>query len=417
MTDVTIALADTDLASDQNRADPFPYFAELVEQAPVLFNRRHRAWLVSSYDLVCAALRNPAIGSDRISPYVSSADESVRDQLGRMFDILSRWMVFVEPPDHTRLRSLVQRSFTPRRVAVLEQRATAIAGELADRVAEALARDGEVDLMGEYCAPYPGMLVAEMFGVPPEDGAVLREWAEVLGLFINGTRSEPGRDERVASAMAEFEDYLRGHIEAYRAEPQDNIFSGLVTNEGDQALSDTELIAMCMLVLDSGYKTVQNALANALFTLMDHPDDWERLASDPDRLPGAVEECLRYMGSGTLIIRRASADVTIGEAQIHAGDRVYLVSAGANRDPAKFERASEFDIDRSPNPHLSFGQGIHYCLGAALARMEMRVGLAALLERVPRLELAAPATSLNWHRALILHGVERLPARIVERNR
>jgi cytochrome P450 len=404
-------LEHVDLTSAENLADPFGYFADLVEHAPVIYNRCHHAWLVSGFDLVESCLRNPAIGSDRITPYVSSNDRANQARLERMFETLSRWMVFVEPPDHTRLRMLVQRPFTPKRVAMLEERATEIASDLADRVAWALKRDGEVDLVSQFCVPYPGKMIAEFLGVPVDDGDKLRGWAEVLGLFINGVRGNAERDERVAAAMLELEDYLRRHIGAYRSSPQDNIFSGLVASEGEQSLSDTELIATCTLLLDAGYKTVQNALANALLTIMEHPPAWSRLAADAALMPAAVEEFLRYMGPGNLIIRRASADVELDGHSIRAGERIYLVPAAANRDPRRFDRPHELILDRTPNQHIAFGHGIHYCLGAALARMEMRVGLAALVAQLPEIELAAEPATLSWHRALILHGVERLPAR------
>lgn len=414
MTSPTVLdLEHGDLTSAENLADPFGYFADLVEHAPVIFNQRHQAWLVSGFDLVESALHNPAIGSDRITPYVLSNDGATDGRLERMFETLSRWMVFVEPPDHTRLRMLVQRPFTPKRVAILEDRATDIARELADQVARALERDGEVDLVSQFCVPYPGKMIAELLGVPVDDGDMLRGWAEELGLFINGTRGNAERDQRVAAAMLELESYLRGHIDAYRSTPQDNIFSGLVANEGEQSLSDTELIATCMLLLDAGYKTVQNALANALMTIMQHPPAWSRLAADASLMPVAVEECLRYMGPGNLIIRRASADVELDGHSIRAGQRVYLVPAAANRDPRRFDRPQQFILDRTPNQHITFGHGVHFCLGAALARMEMRVGIAALVARLPELELAADPATLPWRRALILHGVERLPAQSV----
>lgn len=406
-------LAQENLGSSENQSNPFPYFAALVAEAPVIFNERHRAWLVSGYEVVESALRNPSIGSDRISPYVSASAGGGEGDLDRMFEILSRWIVFLSPPDHTRLRGLVHKSFTPRRVAALEKRAAEIASELADAMAQKLAATGEVDVVADFCVPYPGQMIAEMFGVPVEDGIRLRRWAEVLGLFINGSPGNPERDRTVAHAMQEFEKYLRVQIEAYRAKPQDNILSGLVVaSEDAESLTDTELIATCMLLLDAGYKTVQNALGNAVLTLMQHPAAWARLAAEPDLMPVAVEECLRFMGPGNLIIRRAREDVELAGHLLHADERVYLVPAAANRDPAKFVDPHEFVVDRFNNPHLTFGQGIHFCMGSALARMEMKVGLQVLLARLPRLEPVHSPAALSWHKALILHGVEGLPARV-----
>jgi cytochrome P450 len=410
----TADLARVSLVSEEIAADPFPYFAQLVEQEPVFWNERQRAWLVSTYDEVTEAFRNEGIDADRIGPYVASrVPEEDRERFQRMFDILGRWLVFLSPPDHTRLRGLVHKSFTPRRVAVLQEKVAGIATGLARDLRERLeAGEDSVDLMADYCVPLPGQVIAEMFGVPVEDGARLKGWAEELGLFINGALGDPQRNERVAVAMAEFEEYLKALVERYRKEPADNILSGLVAaNDDDDTLNELELIATCMLILDAGYKTIQNATANAMMTLMGAPDSYERLAANPDLIKSTVEECLRYSGPGQIIVRRANRDLEISGRQIKQGSRVYLLTGAANRDPGKFEDPQEFRIDRAANPHLTFGQGIHFCLGASLARMEMAIGINTLLQELPRLEVAVPPQELEWHRVLILHGVERLPVR------
>jgi cytochrome P450 len=410
----TADLARVSLVSDEIAADPFPYFAQLVDQEPVFWNERQRAWLVSTYDEVTEAFRNEGIDADRIGPYVASrVPEEDRERFSRMFDILGRWLVFLSPPDHTRLRGLVHKSFTPRRVAVLQEKVEGIATGLArDLRARLEAGENSVDLMADYCVPLPGQVIAEMFGVPVEDGARLKGWAEELGLFINGALGDPQRNERVAVAMAEFERYLKALVERYRKEPEDNILSGLVAaNDNDDTLNELELIATCMLILDAGYKTIQNATANAMLTLMQAPDAYERLAAHPELIKSAVEECLRYSGPGQIIVRRANRDLELGGQRIEKGSRVYLLTGAANRDPSKFEAPQEFRIDRAANPHLTFGQGIHFCLGASLARMEMAIGINTLLQELPRLELAVPPQDLKWHRVLILHGVESLPVR------
>jgi cytochrome P450 len=408
-------LASVDLTGPEISADPFEYFARLRVEAPVFWNTRHRAWLVARYSDVVNAMRDDAFGSDRVGPYFDRVKVADRQRLDRLVGILSRWLVFLSPPDHTRLRGLVHKSFTPRRVNALKGRAEEIAEDLAADVARRLKAGETVDLMAAYCMPLPAQMIAGIFGVPVEDGVKLKAWAEELGLFINGALGDPDRDERVAAAMAEFEAYLLALIEHYRKEPADNILSGLVeANDRDGTLSELELLATCTLILDAGYKTIQNAMNNSLLVLMDNPDSWDRLKREPELTGSAVEECLRYYGPGNVIVRRAVRDVTLGDHAISIGDRVYLLPAAANRDSEAFENAEEFMIDRVHNPHLTFGQGIHFCLGASLARMELSVGLAAFLRLVDRPVLAESPSELPWHSLLILHGTEALPVRAAE---
>lgn len=407
-------LDEVSLTSPELSIDPFPYFEQLVEDAPVLWNKSMKAWLVSRYDDVSAALRDQNFGSDRVGPYLASrVPAEDRQRFERMFDILASWMVFMAPPNHTRLRGLVHKSFTPRRIRLLQSKAEVIAQGLADEVKRRLDAGETVDLLADYCVPLPGQMIAEMFGVPVEDGVRLKGWAEELGLFINGALADPQRNERVAAAMAEFEDYLMDLVRQYRREPADNILSGLVeaSDDADGTLSELELIGTCMLILDAGYKTVQNAMANALLTLSSSPADWTRLGSDPSVAGPAVEECLRYLGPGNVIVRRAVTDIELGGQVIEKGSRVYLLTGAANRDPRRFDAPQAFVIDRKPNAHLMFGQGIHFCLGTALARMELSAGLTALTRTIEPPLLAMAADDLNWHRVLILHGVEALPVR------
>ncbi len=408
-------LAQVSLVSAEMCADPFDYFAALVDRAPVLWNQRHRAWLVSRYQDVVSAFRNDGIDADRIGPYMTSrvAPED-RRRFQHMFDILSRWLVFRSPPDHTRLRRLVHKSFTPRRVAMLRDKTRDVAARLAFDLRRRLVDEhGTVDLLADYCVPLPGLVIAEMFGVPPWDGPRLKHWAEELGLIINASLRDPDRNERVASALAEFEEYLRELIRGYRQSPADNVLSALVkVSDEEGALDELEIIATSMLILDAGYKTVQNAMANAMHTLMAHPEAYERAAADHELVPVAVEECLRYSGPGNVIVRRAGADLDFGGQQISRGSRIYLLTGAANRDPSCFDAPHEFRVDRQENPHVTFGQGIHYCLGAPLARMEMTAGIGTLLTSLPRLELAVESAQLEWHSSLILHGVNCLPVRV-----
>lgn len=402
------------LISEQMARNPFPHFADLVEHDPVHWSETQRAWLISRYDDVLEAFRHPALTSDRMGPYFRQrvADED-RERFTGMFDILSRWLVFLEPPDHTRLRGLVHRSFTPRRVKRLADETEAIAADLVAEVRRRLEAGETIDLSAAFCDPLPGAVIARMFGLPVEDGPKLKAWSSELGLIINGALGDPDRNERTYQAMKAFEAYLDALIERYQHEPEPNILSGLVTaNVEDDVLDHDELIATCMLILDAAYKTVQNAMANAILQLLQDPAIYDQLRDAPDQVKAAVEESLRLAGPGNLIVRRASEDFELHGRKISAGDRVYLLPGAANRDPRHFEDPATFRLDREPNDHLTFGHGIHFCLGASLARLELEIGLRKLLTELPRFELAIPEDELTWHRMLILHGVEELPVRV-----
>ncbi|WP_162256444.1 cytochrome P450 [Sphingomonas sp. Root710] len=408
-------LAQLDLLSDELRADPYPFFAELLQSAPVLWSERHRAWLISRHEDVTAALKHEAFSSDRIAPYLESrVPIEDRERFKRMFDLLGSMLLFKAAPIHTRLRGLVQKSFTPWRVKALESDVERIATELSEAMLKRL-KDGveHVDLFSEFCAPLPGQVIARMFGVPVEDGALLKSWAHNLGMFMNAALDNPDRNERVAEAMTDLETYLRGHIDAYRQNPADNILSGLVqaADEGDK-LDYDELIATCMLLIDAGYKTVQYSLVNGLLTLLQSPSDWHRFASDPAVAQSAVEECIRFAPAGNYIIRRADRDIEFGGQNIQAGSRIFIVTGAANRDPGRFEEPNRFMIDRQRNAHVTFGGGMHFCMGAPLARMEMKAALTTFLRIMPRLELAVPLGSLEWQRVLLLRGLDYLPARL-----
>lgn len=413
--DIRQALARADLISDEMRADPFPFFAQLLEHAPVIYNERHKAWVIAGHELISRALKAEQFGTDRIGPYLESRiAPQDRERFRRMFDLLSSMLLFRAAPVHTRLRGLVQKSFTPWRIQALREDTLRIGYELAGAIKQRLdAGEASVDLLEAFCIPLPGQVIAKMFGVPVQDGPRLKGWAEELGLFINGALGNPERNERVAVAMQEFEDYLREQIARYRKESADNILSGLVTaaDDGGQ-LSEDELIATCMLILDAGYKTVQYALANTLLVLLESPEDWDALAAMEEVSQEAVEECLRFAAPGHYMIRRADADMDFEGHRIAAGSRVYLATGAANRDPARFADPQRFDIRRKIAPHLSFGGGAHFCLGAPLARMEIKAALTSLLRTVPRLELAEPMDALQFQRVLILRGVDRVPVRV-----
>jgi cytochrome P450 len=309
-------------------------------------------------------------------------------------------MLFVDPPDHTRLRRLVAKEFTPRAIAGLEQRIRAIATGLLDGLA---GRD-RVDLIADFAHPLPVTVISEMLGVPIEDRARFRRWVDVV------LRGPIGSDEQTLAGM-EFIAYLNDAIELRRTAPRDDLLTALIDaeEEGDR-LDHTELLAMVFLLLVAGHETTVNLIGNGTLALLRNPGELARLRAEPSLMPTAVEELLRYEGPvGVATSRWAFEDIEYGGATIPRGEIVIPVLLAANRDPAVFADADHLDLGRDPNRHIAFGTGIHLCLGAPPARLEGAIAFSALLDRFEEMELAVPVGELEWNDDFFLRGIRSLP--------
>jgi cytochrome P450 len=305
----------------------------------------------------------------------------------------------LDPPDHTRLRRLITPAFGARTVAAVERRVRQVVGELVD----AMPAAGEVDVIAELALPLPVVVVAELVGFPIDDRARLRAWSDEM------LRS---RDPaRVRRAGAEFVAYVTGKVDERRAHPGDDLLSRLIrAQEADGAISPAELVATVFQLLLAGDETTVNLIGNAVLELLQHPDQLARLRARPELIDSAVEEAIRFNGPvGHSRPLYALSDVEIGGSAIPRGDTVVPVLSAANRDPAVFPRPDVFDIARDPNRHLGFGHGIHFCLGAALARWQARAAIGAFVHRYPDLALAVDPAELEWTPDLFLRGVRRLP--------
>lgn len=373
------------------QADPFPLLRRLREEDPI--HRSRLGWVLTRYDDVAAALRNPSLGA--------AFDRGAgRAQLGEgaAFAYVAHRMHNFDPPDHTRLRSLATKAFTARRVEVLRPHIQAIADTLLDRVDGAKT----IDVLEALAHPLPSLVICEMLGVPESDRPMFSKWTEEIAFLLLPPVS-PQRLAAGEAAAAEFAAYVRDLIGYRRAALADDLLSALIAAEeqGDR-LSLDELIANVMFLFSAGHQTTRDLVGNGLLALLRHPDQKRRVAADPSRLPALVEECLRYDPSVTATTRRARADTTIAGVPIAAGEQLILSISGANRDPARFPEPDRFEIDRPNNEALSFGGGIHYCLGAALARAEARIVFGTLLRRYPRLELAEQR--VQWRETWIFRG-------------
>jgi len=380
-------------------ADPHPTLAALRESGPV-----HRldmrlglpVWVVTRYADVLAAMSDPRLSND--PRHATGLDEMLRD------DFLSRSMIGADPPAHTRLRRLVSKAFTARRVEGLRPRVQEITDTLLDRITP----HGAADLVGEFALPLPVTVIGELLGVPEADRDRFRTWTdEMLDRPFDGHSDLA----LVDAARARMHGYLTDLVAAKRTRPADDLITDLIaaTDEGER-LDEQELLAMVFLLLIAGYVTTVSLIGNGTLALLSSPDQLDRLRADPSLVPGAVEELLRFDGPvNPGLTRVALEDLEIGGVQIPRGAMVLLAIAAADRDPERFPEPDRLDIGAPDPGHLAFGHGIHYCLGAPLARLEGQVAFTALLARLPDLALAVDEDKLRWTGGGVLRGPRALP--------
>lgn len=358
-------------------------------------------WWVVGYDVAQAILRDDARfgkNHDRLPPHIAGLYAGTPDD--SPFQMMNNNMLFIDPPDHTRLRSMVHKVFTPRRVENLRERVEVISAEFLAQLPD----DG-FDLINDYAVAVPITVIAELLGIPTDERTQFRQWTQDL-LFGESMA-------RATQTGLEFMMYFHNLFDARRENPTDDLLSDLVAVEQDgQHLDQLELMGMVFLLLTAGHETTVNLIGNGMLALMQRPDVYADLVANLDLLPAAVEEMLRFNGPVECATTRwAFEDVTFGDTTIQHGDAVLVSLIGANHDPAMFPNPEVFDIRRTPNKHLAFGHGIHYCLGAPLARLEGTVALRHLLERFPTLTLAVDEDDLQWNDSTLLHGVKSMPVR------
>jgi cytochrome P450 len=398
-----------DLGNPATNANPFPEFARLRAEDPVHWSPAMKAWIVTRYaDVKQVALNNRQISADRLTPFFKANAEYRRGGIESLVRYLNHWMVFRDPPDHTRLRRLFTKAFTPTAVENLRTNIEGIVAHLIDDM-QAKARRGSVDFIADFAYPLPASVIMDLLGVPRADLEQVKVWSDDIALFI-GTAQVAGnkylRAEAGARAMAA---YFRGLVEARTAAPTADMISQLVLARDDRdALTTDEIIGTCILLLFAGHETTTNLIGNGFLYSMRHREQWERLVADPALADSAVEEYLRYDGPSGALARVAAADIEMGGKTIREGQRVFAFMNSANRDPEAFDDPERFDIARPVNPHMTFGHGIHFCLGAPLARLESRIAAVRLAERLPDIRLKDHGEP-DWHDSLILRGVKRLP--------
>lgn len=389
--------------------DPYPAYAWLREHSPV-----HRttlpsgveAWLVTRYADARQALADTRLSKNPAHHAESAHAKGKTGIPGERKAELMTHLLNIDPPDHTRLRRLVSKAFTPRRIAEFAPRVQ----ELTDRLIDGFVEKGEADLIHEFAFPLPIYAICDLLGVPAEDQDDFRDWAGMMIRHGGGPRGG------VARSVKKMRGYLLELIHRKRENPGDDLISGLIrASDHGEHLTENEAAAMAFILLFAGFETTVNLIGNGVHTLLRHPAERERLqrslaAGETDLLATGVEELLRFDGPVELATwRYATEALTIGGQRVGAGDPVLVVLAAADRDPGRFGGPDTLDLSRSDNQHLGYGHGIHYCLGAPLARLEGQSALATLLKRVPDLRLAGDSADLRWRGGLIMRGLRTLP--------
>jgi cytochrome P450 len=367
--------------------DPYAHYAHMRATSPVHFNTTLQLWEVYGYQDIQTVLGDPATFSSDISALQT--------------------MATMDPPRHTQLRRLVARAFTSKLIAALEPQVRQITNDLLDRVADR----GEMDLIADLAFPLPITVIAELLGLPAEHRAKFKEWSipaiKAAEMELQGLTPEP----HLVEAVAHLEQYLEAMVVERQKSPREDLISGLAAAEVDgERLTMQEITSTCRLLLIAGFETTANLIGNTAQLLLAHPDSLAALRSEPELIPSAIEEALRFHTPFQFFMRKATKDAVIGGQSIRAGQMVLTMNASGNRDESAFENADRFDIRRTPNRHLSFGHGIHYCLGAGLGRLEAKVAIEALLQRFESVQ-KSDTVAADPLASVVLFGWRNLPVK------
>jgi len=390
-------------------ADPYPHLAQLRQAAPIHWSPPLRAWVVTRYADVHAVLADRALSADTVTPFYRAQRTPAQAELGEVMRYLGNWLVFKDPPDHTRMRNLVARVFTSRALAPIRLNVERVTQTLLD----GLEPEGTVDLVAAFSNPLPAYVIMDMLGISRSRLPEMKHWSDEIKLFIGSARAVPDKYARASAAASAMADAFREAIAEHRRTPRPDILSLLISAHDDQdgRLTDDELVATCILFLFAGHETTTNLITMATLHLLAHPAqrDAFRQLTQPLPIEAATEEFLRFDGPTPSMVRIALEDHELAGQTIRTGERIYAMIAAANRDPDAFERPDDLDIARPSKRHYAFGYGTHFCLGAPLARLEATIAIPALHRRFPEMERAGEAI---WADGMTLRGPLHLPVRL-----
>ena len=388
-------------------ANPFPLYRRMQDEDPAHWSPQLKAWVLTRYDDVKGACLDSGMSSDRLRPFFATLPSAEAARMEQLARTLTRWMVFRDPPDHTRLRRLAAKVFHVRSIHALRPNVEALTAWLLDSIGE---REG-FDFVSEFASPLPALVIMDMLGVPRAELARLKHLSDEMALFIGSAREAREKYDRAEAATREMGEFFRRLIGLRRSAPLPDLLSALVHLEdaGDR-LSDDELVATCVLLLFAGHETTAHHIANGLLALLEFPGELQRLRANPGLAAAAVEELLRYDGPIGAQVRIVQTERALHGKTLKPGERVFLMMNAANRDARAYRDPDRLDLTRDGVPHLTFGFGAHICLGFPLARLEGQIALPAVLARWREIELAAER--LDWVDSMVLRGMQAMPLRV-----
>jgi cytochrome P450 len=389
--------------------DPFPMLRRMRERDPVHWSPRLKAWVLTRYDDIKAVCLDKEVSSDRLRPYFATLPGEEAARIGQIVRYLTHWMVFRDPPEHTRLRRLTSKVFNLQSMNAMRPTAEELVQWLLDNI----AKRPEIDFVADFAGPLPALVIMAMLGVPREELAKVKRMSDDMALFIGSSRMSQDKYDIAESATKEMAAFFLELIHDRKKTARADLLSQLVhlEDEGDR-LSEDELVATCILLLFAGHETTTNHIANGLLSLLRFPAELNALREQPEIAQRAIEELLRYDGPSGAQVRVVKVPQVLRGKELKPGDRVFIMLNAANRDPEAYEQPDRLHLARGGPAHLTFGFGMHICLGFPLARMEGQVALPAVVRHWKRIELAVPEERLEWLNSMVFRGMTAMPLRV-----
>ena len=389
--------------------DPFPVLRRMREEDPVHWSPRLKSWVLTRYDDIKAVCLDREVSSDRLRPYFATLPGEEAARIGQIVRYLTHWMVFRDPPEHTRLRRLTSKVFNLQSMNAMRP----VAEELTQWLFEGIGERREIDFVADFAGPLPALVIMAMLGVPREELAKVKRMSDDMALFIGSSRMSQDKYDIAESATKEMAAFFLELIQDRKKQAQKDLLSQLVALEdGGDRLTDDELVATCILLLFAGHETTTNHIANGLLSLLRFPREFDMLKENPELAPRAIEELLRYDGPSGAQVRVVKVEQELRGKTLKPGDRVFIMLNAANRDPEVFEQPDRLHLARGGPAHLTFGFGMHICLGFPLARMEGQVALPAVLRHWSEIALAVPEARLEWLNSMVFRGMTSMPVSV-----
>jgi cytochrome P450 len=390
-------------------ADPFPVYRRMREEDPVHWSPRLKSWVLTRYDDIKAVCLDKEISSDRLRPFFATLPGPEAARIGEIMRYLTHWMVFRDPPEHTRLRRLTSKVFHVQSMHAMRP----VAEELTEWLFERIGNRTEIDFVADFAGPLPALVIMAMLGVPKEELAKVKRMSDEMALFIGSSRMSPEKYDIAEAATKEMAGFFLELIQDRRKNPKSDLLSQLVhLEDGGDRLTEDELVATCILLLFAGHETTTNHIANGLLSLLRFPAELKALREQPEIAQRAIEELLRYDGPSGAQVRVVKVQQEMRGKTLKPGDRVFIMLNAANRDPEAYDDPDRLILTRKDVPHLTFGFGMHICLGFPLARMEGQVALPAVARHWKNIALAAPEANLEWLNSLVFRGMKALPLKV-----